>query len=157
MLRLAGHKDIEVRPDHRLLLRGNDFQHLVNVGLGKFVAGVWHRGMALRLTNQPLAFLTLRWYLNHLVIDHTVCQWYSSKERQQIGTHAIAIDGYGLNRFDQCRQVYHIDVNQREAFDCSLTHPQTLITTFQVSHAEWPFLEVKGHKTVKILVYLVPV
>ena len=157
MLRLTGHEDIEVRPDHRLLLRSNHFQHLINVGFGEFVAGVWHRGMALALTNQPLALLALGRYLYHLVIDHTIGQWYSSKERQQIGTHAVTIDRYGLDWFNQCRQVYHINIHQREAFDCSLSHPQTLIAAFQVGHSEWPFLEIKGHKTVQVFVYLVSV
>ena len=103
MLRLTGHEDIEVRPDECLLLRGNHLQYFIDVCLGQFVAGVWHRGMALALTNQSLTFLSLGWYLNHLVINHTVCQWHSSEKRQQIGTHAIAIDRYVLYWFDQCR------------------------------------------------------
>ena len=42
VLLLTGHDDIEVRPDHRLLLCGDNFQYLIDVGLGQFVAGVWH-------------------------------------------------------------------------------------------------------------------
>ena len=72
MLRFTRHEDIEVSPDKGFLLCGNHLQYLIDVCLGNLVAGVWHGGMALALTYQSLTFLTLRWYLYHLVIDHTI-------------------------------------------------------------------------------------
>ena len=157
MFRLTGHKDVEVRPDHRLLLCCDNLQHLIDVGLGNFVTWVWHRGMAFALTDKPLALPALCRYLNHLIINHTISQRNIREERQQIGANRIAIDRLGLHRMDDCRQVYHIDVNKREAFYQSVTHFQTVIGTFQVCHTEWPFLEIKGHKAVKVFVYLLPV
>ena len=74
VLLLTRHKDIEVRPDHRLLLCGDDLQHLVDISLGNLVAWVRHRGMTFRLTNQPLSLPALGRNLYHLIIDHTVHQ-----------------------------------------------------------------------------------
>ena len=122
VLLLTGHKNIEVRPDHRLLFGGNNLQHLVNVGLGNLVAGVWHRGMALRLSNQPLTLPALLGYLYHLVINHTVCQGHRGEERQQIGTHGITVDGLGLHRVNNRRQVDDVYINQRKALYHSVAH-----------------------------------
>ena len=82
MFRLAGHEDVEVRPDKGLLFCSNDLQYLVDVGLGNLVAGVWHGGMALALANESLTFLSLGWYLDDLVIDHTIRQRYCGEKRQ---------------------------------------------------------------------------
>ena len=82
MLWLTGNKDVEVRPDKRLLFCSNDLQNFVDVGLGNLVAGVWHRGMTLTLAYESLTFLSLGWYLDDLVIDHTIRQRYCGEKRQ---------------------------------------------------------------------------
>ena len=134
----------------------NDLQNLVDVSLGNLVAGVWHGGMALALANESLTFLSLGWYLNDLVIDHTVRQGYCREERQQIRAHRVAVDGLGLHRMNDIRQVYHVDVNELEAFYHLITHLQTVIGTLQICHTEGAFLKVKGHKAMEVFVYLLP-
>lgn len=90
----------------------NDLQHLVDICFGYLVARVWHRGMALAFAYESLTFLSLGWYLDDLVIDHTIRQGYGGEERQQIGADRVAVNGLGLHRMDDCRQVYHVDVNE---------------------------------------------
>ena len=68
--------------------------------------------MALALSYQSLTFLSLGWYLDDLVVDHTVRQGYCGEERQQIGADRVAIDRLGLHRMDDIRQIYHVDVNE---------------------------------------------
>ena len=78
----TGNEDVEVRPDKGLLFCSNDLQYLVDVCLGYLVAGVWHGGMAFALANESLTFLSLGWYLDDLVIDHTIRQGYGGEKRQ---------------------------------------------------------------------------
>ena len=151
---LTGHHDIVVCPYHRLLLRGNDLQYRVDVCLGQPVAGIWHRLVPLGLSDETLLLLALRRNLHDLVIDHAVRERHTGEERHQVRTDTIAVDSLRLDRMDQCRQVYGVNIHKRETLDGTVTDLQVLIGALEVRHAESSLAEVKGHEAMQVLVNL---
>ena len=155
LLGLAADKQVEIGVDEQLAVLGKEVQHGFDVGLGNLVAGGRHGAVALGLALELSQQFALLRYLYHLVVDDAVGIGYLAEEGQQVGGDDVAVDGDGLVGPDKRWQVYLVHIDDVEGSNYFVTHPQAVVTGLETPHRERTVLEVEGHESVEVLVYLV--
>jgi len=95
-----------------------------------------------------------RVYLYDLVVHHAVGKGHVGEERQQVGGYLVAVDRGLRVGLHHARQVYLVDVNEREGANHAVADAQALVRCLEVGHGKRAAPELERHEAVAVFVHL---